>query len=139
MDQAPNISMVGPKQEGRLSRRQRDNNELATWALPIVDCWFGIVCDCSLIHRWDVGRHCNGELVALGGFKEQIFGVDDQVPGRGQTYLSGIGLTVMWEKQRTSTLLRPPQSEEAEFYPLCQLRPSQACPNPPAGASSSML
>ena len=27
----------------------------------------------------------------------------------------------MWEKQRTSTLLPPPQSAEAEFDPLCQL------------------
>jgi hypothetical protein len=53
------------------------------------------------------------------GFKEQIFGADEQVPGRGETDLSGIGLTVMWEKQRTSTLLPPPQSDEAEFDPLC--------------------
>jgi len=30
-----------------------------------------------------------------------------------------VGLTVMWEKQRTNTLLRPPQSEQAEFDPLC--------------------
>jgi len=30
---------------------------------------------------------------------------------------------VMWEKQRTSTLLPPPQSEEAEFDLLCHLGP----------------
>ena len=29
----------------------------------------------------------------------------------------------MWEKQRTGTLLLPPQSEEAELNLLCQLRP----------------
>ena len=43
----------------------------------------------------------------------------------------------MWEKQRTSTLLPPPESEEAEFYLLCQLEgPSPGHPlPPPAGAS----
>ena len=29
----------------------------------------------------------------------------------------------MWEKQRTGTLLPPPQSAQAEFDPLCQLGP----------------
>src|SRR5262245_53776141 len=55
-----------------------------------------------------------------------MFGADKQVSGRGQTYLSDIGLTVMWEKQGTST----PQSEEAEFDLLCQLSPGLA-PHPP--------
>src|SRR5262245_5942936 len=55
-----------------------------------------------------------------------MFGADEQVSGRGQTYLSDIGLTVMWEKQGTST----PQSEEAEFDLLCQLSPGLA-PHPP--------
>ena len=36
----PGLGLDRPKQEERLSRRQRDNNELATWALPLVDCWF---------------------------------------------------------------------------------------------------
>src|SRR4029453_11881247 len=39
----------------------------------------------------------------------------------------------MWEKQRTSTLLPPPQSAEAEFDPLCQLAPR---PEVLAGAAS---
>jgi len=47
----------------------------------------------------------------------------NRLPERGESYLSGIGLKVMWEKQRTGTLLLPPQSEEAEFDLLCQLRP----------------
>jgi len=64
----------------------------------------------------------------LHGFNKQIFGVDEQVQGRGQTYLKRVGQKVMWEKQRTSTLLSPPQSEEAEFYPLCQLRPRPGMP-----------
>jgi hypothetical protein len=34
---------------------------------------------------------------------EQIFGGNQQIPGRGQTYLSDISLKVMCEKQRTST------------------------------------
>jgi hypothetical protein len=55
----------------------------------------------------------------LFGLNKQIFGVNEQVPGMGQTYLSDISLTVMWEKQRTSTFSQPPQSEEAEFDPLC--------------------
>jgi len=63
-----------------------------------------------------------------------MFGADKQVRGRGQTYLSGIGLTVMWEKQRTSTLVPPPQSEEAEIDPLCQLEgPSPGHSPSPAG------
>jgi hypothetical protein len=37
------------------------------------------------------------------GFDEQIFGAHGQIPERGQTYLNGIGLKVMCEKQRTST------------------------------------
>jgi hypothetical protein len=37
------------------------------------------------------------------GFDEQISGGDEQIPGRGQTYLSDISLKVIWEKQRTST------------------------------------
>jgi hypothetical protein len=37
------------------------------------------------------------------GFDEQISGSNEQIPERGQTHLSGIGLKVMWEKQRTST------------------------------------
>jgi hypothetical protein len=37
------------------------------------------------------------------GLNEQIFGVNEQVPERGQTYLSRISLKVIWEKQRTST------------------------------------
>ena len=57
------------------------------------------------------------------GFDEQIFGANEQIPERGESYLSGIGLKAMWEKQRTGTLLLPPQSEEAEFNLLCQLRP----------------
>lgn len=57
------------------------------------------------------------------GFDEQIFGANEQILERGQTYLSGIGLKAMWEEQRTGTLLLPPQSEEAEFNLLCQLRP----------------
>ena len=32
------------------------------------------------------------------GSDEQIFGVNEQVPGMGQTYLSDIGLKVMWKK-----------------------------------------
>src|SRR5262245_20645845 len=40
----------------------------------------------------------------------------------------------MWEKQRTSTLLPPPQSAEAEFDPLCQLRPR---PEVVVGAAST--
>jgi len=36
-----------------------------------------------------VGRH---------GFNEQISGADEQVRGRGQTYLRDIGLTVMWRR-----------------------------------------
>src|SRR5262249_6027153 len=59
-------------------------------------------------------------------------------PRTGSERLNDIGLKVMWEKQRTSTLLRPPQSEEAEFDPLCRLRPRPGMPPiPPAGASSS--
>jgi len=58
-----------------------------------------------------------------------MFGADKQVSGRGQTYLSDIGLTVMWEKQGTST----PQSEEAEFDLLCQLKPWPAKPPNPSG------
>ena len=60
--------------------------------------------------------------------------MDEQIPERGQTYLSNIGLKVMWEKQRTSTLLSPPQSEEAEFNLLCQLK-ALAGQAPPARAS----
>jgi hypothetical protein len=37
------------------------------------------------------------------GFDEQIFGVDEQIPGRGQTYLSDMSLKVIWVKQITST------------------------------------
>jgi len=36
--------------------------------------------------------------------------------GGVRIHVRGIGLKVMWEKQRTDTLLPPPQSEEAEFY-----------------------
>jgi len=79
-------------------------------------CGISNVC-CAPLRSRNVSRR------SYRGFDEQIFGPDKQVRGRGQTYLSDIGLTVMWEKQRTSTLLPPPQSEEAEFYPLCQLRP----------------
>ena len=42
-------------------------------------------------------------------------------------------MKVTWEKQRTSTLLPPPQSAEAEFDPLCQLGPR---PEVVAGAAS---
>jgi hypothetical protein len=34
------------------------------------------------------------------GSVEQISGVNEQIPERGQTYLSGIGPKVMWEKQK---------------------------------------
>jgi hypothetical protein len=37
------------------------------------------------------------------GPEEQIFGVNQQIPGRGQTYLSDMSLKVIWVKQRTST------------------------------------
>jgi hypothetical protein len=40
---------------------------------------------------------------ARDGSHKQIFGVNQQIPGRGQTYLSDISLKVIWEKQRTST------------------------------------
>ena len=42
-----------------------------------------------------------------------------------------IGLKVMWENKGNSTLLSPPQSEEAEFNLLCQLRPWPG--KPPSG------
>ena len=64
-----------------------------------------------------------GAVAPSHGFDEQIFGANEQILERGQTYLSGIGLKAMWEEQRTGTLLLPPQSEEAEFNLLCQLRP----------------
>jgi len=51
--------------------------------------------------------------------KEQTSGTNEQNPGQGSKRLSDIGLKVTWKKQRTSTLLPPPQSEEAEFDPLC--------------------
>jgi len=34
------------------------------------------------------------------GFEKQIFGANEQVRGRGQTYIRGIGLKVMWEKPK---------------------------------------
>jgi hypothetical protein len=37
--------------------------------------------------------------LAVGSI-EQISGANEQIPERGQTYLSNIGLKVMWEKQR---------------------------------------
>jgi hypothetical protein len=37
--------------------------------------------------------------LAVGSI-EQISGANEQIPERGQTYLGGIGLKVMWEKQR---------------------------------------
>jgi len=52
--------------------------------------------------------------LAVGSI-EQISGANEQIPERDQTYLNNIELKVIWEKQRTSTLLSPPQSEEAEF------------------------
>jgi hypothetical protein len=51
-------------------------------------------------------------------------------PVTGSTRLSDIGLKVMWEKQRTDPLLPPPQSEEAEFDPLCKLGPGRHAPHP---------
>jgi len=50
-------------------------------------------------------------------------GYVDSTRVRGPRDRPGIGHEVMCEKQRTSTLLPPPQREETEFYPLCQLRP----------------
>jgi hypothetical protein len=85
--------------------------------------WLAVVIGCLYILSAKPLRSRNVSRRSYRGFDEQIFGPDKQVRGRGQTYLRDIGLTVMWEKQRTSTLLPPPQSEEAEFYPLCQLRP----------------
>jgi hypothetical protein len=49
------------------------------------------------------------------GLNEQIFGVDEQDPRTGSVLLRGISLKAMCEKQRTSTLLLPPQSEEVEL------------------------
>ena len=43
---------------------------------------------------------------------EQIFGVNEQIPGRGQTYLSDMSLKVIWVKLKNKHLLPPPQSEE---------------------------
>ena len=78
--------------------------------------WLDPSAQCAGLVPW---RHVKGSH----GFDEQIFGANEQILERGQTYLGGIGLKVMWEKQRTGTLLLPPQSEEAEFNLLCQLRP----------------
>ena len=54
--------------------------------------------------------------------------------------LRDISLKVMWEKQRTDTLLPPPQSEEAEFDPALLTRGPipQSSPKPEDGASSSI-
>jgi hypothetical protein len=41
-------------------------------------------------------RHVKGSH----GSDEQIFGAHEQISERGQTYLTDIGLKVMWEKQR---------------------------------------
>jgi len=41
-----------------------------------------------------------GRVRPRHGFDDQISGANEQVPERGQTYLSDIGLKVMWEKQR---------------------------------------
>jgi len=57
------------------------------------------------------------------GFDEQIFGAHEQIPERGQTYLSAIGLKVMWEKQRTSTFSYRRRVKRPSFNLLCQLRP----------------
>ena len=40
-------------------------------------------------------RHVKGSR----GFDEQIFGANEQIPERGESYLSGIGLKVMWESK----------------------------------------
>jgi len=48
---------------------------------------------CAGLVPW---RHVKGSH----GFDEQIFGATGQILEWGQTYLSGIGLKVMCEKQR---------------------------------------
>jgi hypothetical protein len=53
--------------------------------------------------RRERDRRRRGGASRLLGSHKQIFGVNEQIPGRGQTYLSDISLKVMCEKQRTST------------------------------------
>jgi hypothetical protein len=40
------------------------------------------------------------DCLSGNGFEKQIFGANEQVRGRGQTYMRGIGLKVMWEKPK---------------------------------------
>jgi hypothetical protein len=44
--------------------------------------WHGTVRICR---RRNVGRNCNGKLVDIGGFNEQIFGVNEQILGQDQS------------------------------------------------------
>jgi hypothetical protein len=55
----------------------------------------------------------------LRGFEEQIFGADEQVRGRDQTYISDISLKVMWEKQRTNTFSHHRRVKRLNSIPLC--------------------
>jgi hypothetical protein len=49
---------------------------------------------------------------SVHGSDEQIFGLIEQIPGRGQNYLSDISLKDVSEA-KNKHLLPPPQSEEA--------------------------
>src|SRR6476660_4829181 len=67
--------------------------------------------------------HLLGELGAIGpsdiGLNEQIFGAIEQVPGRDQTYITDISPEGDLGEAKNKHLLPTPQSEEAEFDPLC--------------------
>ena len=52
---------------------------------------------------YGVGAPQNTRAEIIDKLNKQIFGVNQQILGRGQTYLSDISLKVIWEKQRTST------------------------------------
>jgi hypothetical protein len=52
------------------------------------------------------------------GLIKQISGVNEQIPGRVRA-LSGIGLKVIWEKQRKSTFSHHRRVKRLNSIPLC--------------------
>jgi hypothetical protein len=81
------------------------NRELAQTELAAREC------HPAAARRANFGIGTLGPFHLMLGTNEQFFGLIGQIPRRDQVYLTDIGLMVMWEKQRTNTLLPQPQSK----------------------------
>jgi hypothetical protein len=64
-----------------------------------------------------------GEVACRHGIEGQISGMNEQILGQGQTYLSDVGLKVMWEKQRTSTFSHRRRVKRLSLIRSANLRP----------------